>query len=201
MPKRGFVTPSGIARMMTAGRGKKEWGKVAYEYAKELALQRIGIDVPEYAYGNAIDWGNEHEPEALAVYEFKNVVQIHGSQEFIEHPELEWVGGTPDGLIGKQGGVDVKCPYKVTNHLNNILYGAQLDDYKWQLQGYMWITGRQWWDLASYDPRFTPDLQLWVIRQERDQELIDQIESRYQEFEEIIKQYAKQLQQVAVHKH
>lgn len=189
MPKPGFVTPSRIKDMMTKSRGGKGFGKTSLSYAQELALERIGVEIPDTAYGAAIDWGNDKEFQAIITYEKMMMVEVYGSQNFIKHPDHNHVGGTPDGLVGDEGGMDAKCPYNITNHLLNILENEQLDQYKYQFQGYMWITGRKWWDFVSFDPRYPEEFQLHVFRVERDQEMIDAIEERYLEFEGIIEGY------------
>lgn len=194
MPRPGYVTASGIKDMMTGGRSKKtEFGKTAHTYAKEIALGRIGVEVPDNAYGSAIDWGNHYESFAIEAYERRRMVEVHSQQVFQRHPEHQWVGGTPDGLVGESGGMDAKCPYNITNHMMNLLKNEQLSDYLYQFQGYMWITGRQWWDFVSYDPRYDEALRLHVHRVERDDELIKEIDLRYRKFEEIIQKYIRQL--------
>lgn len=194
MPAPGYVTPSGIKKMMTGGRGKGvTFGKTAKRYAQELALQRIGIEVPDTSYGRAIEWGNDHEFLAIEAYEKAHFCEVHSQQVFQYHPGYEWVGGTPDGLVGEDGGMDAKCPYNITNHMMNLLKNKQLKDYKYQFHGYMWITGRSWWDFISYDPRYPDGLDLHSYRVERDEELIQKIDERYQQFESIIKGYVDQL--------
>lgn len=194
-PAPGYVTPSGIKKMMTGGRGKGVlFGKTAHSYAQELALERIGLEVPDTAYGNAIDWGNKWEFAAIEAYEKSTLTDVHSQQVFQVHPDYEYVGGTPDGLINEDGGMDAKCPYNITNHMMNLLENDQLDQYEYQFQGYMWITGREWWDFVSYDPRYEDvDLDLHIHTLERDEEFIKEVDERYQQFEEIIQGYVDRL--------
>lgn len=200
MPAPGYLTPSGIKKMCTGGRGKGvEFGKTANKYAMEIALGRIGIEVPDQSGGRAIDWGNEWEFAAIEAYEKQKFCEVHSQQVFQMHPEYEWVGGTPDGLVGDEGGMDAKCPYNMINHAFNLIENMQLDDYELQFQGYMWITGRKWWDFTSYDPRMedaAKDLSLHIYRLERDDEVIEMIDDKYQKFEGIIEGYVSQLQEV-----
>lgn len=193
-PRPGYITSSGIKLMMTGGRSKKvKFGKTAHTYAKEIALGRIGVDIPDTAYGVAIDWGNYHESQAIEAYERHQMVEVHSSRVFQYHPDYDWVGGTPDGLIGEEGGVEIKCPYNITNHMMNLIKNEQLSEYKYQIHGFLWITGRSWWSFASYDPRYDHALRLHVHRVIRDDEMIAEIENRYQEFEAIIQAYVEQL--------
>ncbi len=193
MPKPGFITPSRIKDMMTKSHGGKGWGKVALDYARQIALERIGIEIPDNSYGAAIDWGNDHEFQAIQAYEQQMLVEVHSSQEFQYHPAFHKVGGTPDGLVGTNGGMDAKCPYNIVNHMTNILDNAQLKDYELQFQGYMWITGRDWWDFVSFDPRYPSELRLHVHRVKRDDKIIAEIEERYTDFEMIIQGFVDTL--------
>lgn len=76
------------------------------------------------------------------------------------------VGCSPDLLVGEDGGVEIKCP-AATTHI-----GYLLDDdpaqYRCQMQGALWITGRKWWDFLSYHPTLPPVL----LHFERDEAFI-----------------------------
>jgi predicted phage-related endonuclease len=193
MPKPGHVSASRIKDMMTMNRAKSGFGQTAIDYARDLALERLGIEVPDNSGGYATDWGNEHEWLAIQVYEINKFVEVHGQQEWIEHPKFEWVGGTPDGLIGVDGGLDVKCPYQIKNHMKNILDNEQLKQYNFQFQSYMWISGRKWWDFVSFDPRYPKALQLHVHRVPRCENTIQLIENRYNDFESVIQGFVDTL--------
>lgn len=193
MPKPGHVSPSQFTRMMTKSRGGKGFGETAKTYAREIALERIGVELPEFGSVHT-DWGNDHEWEAIQAYEAQRLVEVHSQQVWQQHPDFEWVGGTPDGLIGSEGGMDAKCPSNITNHMKNLLDNAQLDDYMLQFQGYMWITGRKWWDFVSFDPRYPKGLQLHIHRVERDEEIIEELAQRYVDFECIVQGFVDTLQ-------
>lgn len=187
MPKPCYITPSKIKDMMTSGRSKsKVWGETAMNYAYAVALERCGVDLVDTAFGAALDWGNDNEYLAIQAYESARLVEVHSQQVFQQHQHYTFVGGTPDGLIGDVGGLDVKCPYNMVNHAKNIINNEQLKLYNDQFQAYMWITGRAWWDFVSFDPRYPKELQLHVHRVERDDGRIEQIEQRYNEFEPLI---------------
>ena len=181
MNKHGKITPSRFADVMTSGRGSEKWGKTAIAYAQEVALERIGVQRPEvFAY--ALNWGNEHEEAAIGAFiedyhlfvEPCNVIQSH---------ELEYVAGTPDGLVSDKFIIEVKCPYNPVNHLANLRNGEQIKDYMYQIQGYLWLTGRKLCYFISYDPRFPEQYQLSVHYVKRDQELIDTLKQRIIDFE------------------
>lgn len=96
--------------------------------------------------------GNEYEPVARSVYEFENNVTVE-QVGFIEHNEF--VGCSPDGLVGEDGGLEIKC-VNDENYVYYLLDGEKeiKSDYIWQIQMNLLITGRKWWDLVIYNPNF-----------------------------------------------
>ena len=123
-------------------------------------------------------WGTEQEPFARAAYEAQKGVMVD-QVAFINHPTIEMAGASPDGLVGDDGLVEIKCPMSHT-HLESLLGGLD-DQYKVQVQWQMACTGRKWTDLCSFDPRFPAELQLVIKRFERDDAFIATLE------EEVIK--------------
>ena len=85
---------------------------------------------------------------------------------------LKWVGGSPDGFVGDDGMVEFKCPTSGT-HIKTLL-GAECE-HRAQIQGLLWVTGRQWCDFVSYDPRLPEGLQLYIQRIERDPDYIAEL--------------------------
>jgi len=187
MPKSGHITPSRFKDVLTGSRGGDKFGKTAKGYAKEIVLDIFGFDIPDESY-RATEWGELNEWGAIEEYEERNLIEIHSRFTRQTHPDYPFISGEPDGLVGEDGMIEVKCPWNSINQLNNALYGAQIDQYKWQLQGYLWITGREWVDFISYDPRSVryDSLRLAVHRVERNQDEIDKLESRCLEFWEIV---------------
>ncbi len=182
MNKQGKITASRFADVMAAGRGKEQkWGKTAKTYAYQVALERMGVEMPEVT-GKALEWGQYYEPEAIELYQ-QITGRVVGLTDVVQHPELEYVAGTPDGLVGEDGIIEVKCTYNPVNHMANLKEGEQINDYWWQIQGYLWLTDRQWCDFVSYDPRFPEGLQLAVHRVNRDEEEISKLAERVQAFE------------------
>lgn len=182
MNKQGKITPSRFADVMTQGRSKdQKFGQTAKTYAYEVALERMGVEKPE-AYGHALDWGVNYEFEAIELFQAVTGLAV-GLNDVIQHPTLDFVAGTPDGLIGDDAIIEIKCPYNPVNHLANLREGAQIKDYYWQIQGYLWLTGRSVCWFVSYDPRFPEATRLAVHRVERNDEDIIRLAERVQEFE------------------
>jgi hypothetical protein len=127
-----------------------------------------------------MQWGTATEPEARRAYEFfadRDVQQIG----FIDHPTIGWSGCSPDGLVGTDGMVEIKCPTSAT-HIDTLLTGNFADKYVKQALWQLACTGRDWVDLASYDPRLPERMRLFVKRVERDRDGITEIETAVVEF-------------------
>jgi len=108
--------------------------------------------------------GSQQEQDAIGYYALEKDCDPVRPGIFLRDDRL--VGCSPDLLIGDDGGVEIKVPAAAT-HL-----GYLLDDdpkqYACQIQGAMWLTGRQWWDFLSYHPTYPPKL----IHFERDDTFI-----------------------------
>lgn len=123
----------------------------------------------------ATNHGHDHEQEAILLYMERTGNKVDYVQKFIEHDE--YIGGTPDGYIGEEGLIEVKCPWDGGNHIISLdKQVAYNDEHLFQIQGYLWLTGRLWCDLVIYDPVLSPAFQLNVIRIERDEVIIEAIQ-------------------------
>ncbi len=141
-----------------------------------LAVERL-TGQPVETYSNAaMQRGIELEAEARDAYSFQtgNIVSEVG---YVPHPTIERAGCSPDGLIGDSGLVELKVPASMAKHLDALRTGAHAQEYAWQLQHQLWVTGRQWVDAVSYDPRFPGGLQLAIKRVARDEEAIILLET------------------------
>lgn len=96
--------------------------------------------------------------------------------EFIHHPKYDFIGCSPDGLIDENGGLEIKSPKSPRVHIERFLDKLIPDEYIPQVQGCMWVTGREWWDFASFDPRMPPSHQILIIRAHRDEKFIANLE-------------------------
>lgn len=178
MPKHGCFTPSRFADALKNGRGKTpEPGETAISYAYEVAMERLGVKKPEIT-APALEWGNEWEPLAIKRYSELTFTEVELVIQPFVHPDFDFVAGTPDGLIGTDGLIEVKCPYNPINHFMNLMDGRQIKQYNPQMQGYMWITGALWCDFVSFDPRYSGEMTLAIHRVERDQAFIDALRDR-----------------------
>lgn len=139
-----------------------------------LAIERLTGQPVETYQNDAMRRGNELEGEARDAYSFVtgNAVDEVG---FVECADLPNTGCSPDGLIGESGLVELKCPASMAKHLDALRTGAHAQEYRWQLQHQLMVTGRSWVDAASYDPRFGSGLELAIVRVERDEAAIESL--------------------------
>jgi hypothetical protein len=146
----------------------------------ELLIERLtGEPAPRFTNG-AMEWGTQCEPEARIVYEFKANLSVE-EVGFIEHRHLLMAGCSPDGLVGDDGLVEIKCPSTAT-HIETLL-GASIDEkYVKQMQFQMGCTGRSWCDWVSYDPRLPINLRTVIRRVPRDDKLIAKLDKEGEEF-------------------
>lgn len=126
-----------------------------------LVLERLTGRSQENGYSNAaMERGIQLEPEARGAYEVESGLLVD-EVGFVIHDEL-LTGASPDGLINDDGGLEIKCPGAAA-HLD-YLKGEIPNDYKLQVYHSLWLTGRAWWDFASFHPDFPEPLRLKVVR-------------------------------------
>lgn len=124
----------------------------------------------------SVEHGNDYEGEAILKYEEQTGNKVDYTQRFIEFDE--WIGGTPDGFIDDDGLIEVKCPWNGGNHIKSLIEEKIYNqEYIYQIQGYFWITDRQWCDFVTYDPDLVEELQLNIIRVYRDEQIIEGIKA------------------------
>lgn len=152
----------------------------------KLACDRVYEMPEEQVSARSLQWGNDLEPFARQRYEIQTGSVIVPSG-FVLHPTIAWCGASPDGLIELDGGIEIKCPKTRRVHLETWFNGMP-EEHIPQVQGNLWITGRQWYDFISFDPRAPEDLQLYVQRIHRDDKYILALESHVIEFlEQVLK--------------
>lgn len=115
------------------------------------------------------------EGDARRAYEDENLVLVE-EVPIVFHPMLDYVSCSPDGLVGDDGLVEIKC-LTAANHGRALQKGQHARDYFWQVQGQMWITERAWCDVAAYHPDFPERFRLATVRVDRDEKAIAELEA------------------------
>ena len=129
-------------------------------------------------------WGMEHEAEAreraipLISERFGCTVELpEGKNAFILHPTEANIGCSPDGIIGEDGLLEVKCGWNPVTHVRTVYEGKMPEKHVEQIQGSLWVTGRRWYAFCSFDPRVEKSGMdpLFLCRVERDDPYINGI--------------------------
>lgn len=174
----GSLGASRIADMLA--KTKSGWGASRANLMAALVAERL-TGIPQGGYVNGpMQRGIEMEPEARDAYCFYtgNEVQEVG---LFKHPTIPNTHASPDGVIGSDGLVEIKCPLTNT-HIETLLGRAVPQKYVYQIQWQLACSGRQWGDFASYDPNMPEQLKLFVERVKRDEDLIATLETSVIEF-------------------
>lgn len=175
----GKVTASCLHKVMAKLRDGRP-GADRTNYMAQLICERLTGNPTEGFTNAAMQRGTDIEPQARAMYAFQtgNDVEETG---FHGHPDIGMAGASPDGLVGEDGLLELKCPNSAT-HIAT-LRGEPIDrKYVLQMQWQMACTGRDWCDFASFDDRLPEEMALHVQRVERDDKLIAEMEAEVRAF-------------------
>ena len=173
----GKVTASRVADVIA--KTKTGYSASRDNYMAQLVCERLTGQKGESFTNAAMQHGTETEPLARAAYEALHDVLVD-EVGFVPHPTIEMAGASPDGLVGDDGLIEIKCPNTAT-HIETLLSQSVPGKYNTQMQFQMACTGRQWCDFVSFDNRLPEELQLFVKRVPRDNMYIRLME------EEIVK--------------
>ena len=185
MIRAGKVTASAISDVLAKGKSKGSEASTRINYrAKLIAEILTGRPTEDEYISFRMQWGIDTEPLARAAYELARDLTIEPAG-FVLHPRIECFGASPDGFLGSDGLIQIKCPNTAT-HLDYLLAGEVPVEYQPQMLVEMACTGRQWTEFVSFDPRLPRHLQLFVRRFPRDEARIAEIESKVEEFLEEI---------------
>lgn len=154
---------------------KTGWGASRANLMAELISERLTGTPAEKFTNAAMQWGTETEAEARAAYAFRTDADVT-EVGIVRHPAIAWTHASPDGLVGNDGLVEIKCPTSAT-HLDTLLRQSVPGKYVTQMQWQMACTGRQWCDFASFDPRLPESMRLYVERVPRNDALIAELEA------------------------
>ncbi len=169
----GRVTGSRISAVRSTGNGRET-------YKRELALERITGKKSAGFTSATMQWGVDNEPLAKKAYErHRNTAVMEVG--FVQHPRIAMAGASPDGLVGKDGLLEIKCP-STKEHLRTIEEHKIKPNYILQIQWQLACSGRKWCDFVSYDPRAENGRRYSQIRIERDDELIRDMENSVTNF-------------------
>lgn len=174
---------------------QKPQPKALEDYAHRLAAERLTGKPRKQVKAAALQWGQDVEPAAVAAYQAETgvIVTLCG---FVRHPTYDFIGASPDFLVDADGGGEIKSPESSEVHLATLLHGLPREHIE-QIQGGLWVTGRQWWDFVSYHPEFPAEHRLYIQRVPRDEAFIAGLESACLALDADVQHILSQLQQKA----
>ena len=166
----GYPTASQFHRILTPA--KLEPSAQAFPYLCDLVAERLlGVSLePEDKWKS--DWierGKDMEQAAADWYAFHTDTDPEEGGFCMRDDRL--AGCSPDRLIGDDGGLEIKCP-GAGQHISYLLGKTLPKEYRLQVQGSLWVTGRAWWDFVS----FNPSLPRFLVRVTPDPEVFDALD-------------------------
>lgn len=184
---------STIRDLYKVGANKGGYKAATLDYAFRLAAERVAGEPlqDEQFESYAMRRGHELEPEARSLHAL--VIQTDIERVGIALTDDGHFGASADGFIGPDGGAEYKCLVSA-ERLRAILFGGDLSEFKDQIQGCMWITGRTWWDFVLYCPSLRiVGLDIHIVRMQRDDDYIEALESDMLTFDQHVQAYEAQI--------
>lgn len=173
----GIPSASNYAKLVKMN-GERSSQAKAYIYA--LAAEKMTQEPTYVKVTEHMERGTMLEPYARDVYEGLTGESVE-EVGFCMHDTIE-AGASPDGLVGEEGGLEIKCP-SAPVHVEYLESGKLPSKYFQQVQGCLWVTERLWWDFMSYHP----DMKPYIITVERDEKFIEKLELEVKKAAEEIK--------------
>ena len=188
----GKVTASRVADVMA--KTKTGYSASRENYMAQLVVERLTQTKAESFTNAAMQWGTDQEPFARAAYEAAQGVMVE-EVGFMSHPNIEMAGASPDGLVGDDGMVEIKCP-NTAGMIEALLTQKVPAKYFAQMQMQIACAGRQWCDYVVFDPRMPVKAQLFVKRVPRDDVFIKEMETEIVKFLSEVDAQVQQLNQI-----
>lgn len=172
------MTASNAQAIATAGVGLET-------YITNLVSEYLSSAEKEKFSNEHTERGNELEETARALYELEKGKKV----EEVGFVELdEYIGCSPDGLVGEYGGLEIKCPSDNV-YFKQIISDSIPMNYVWQVQMNLFITGRKWWDLMFYNPNFERNMIIYRILPS--EESFEKLKKGFEKGKKLIKEYLK----------
>ena len=195
--RQGAFSGSSVWKLMTDPRSKSEQiSATAETHIIEKVWEALSGQTISGVDNFATAWGNEHEPIAKKWYTKLTGIEVKEAP-LCYKPELEGFVGSPDGYLGEDGIIEVKCPFNGGNHLKHCMISSdeyfkkEHKDYYWQCQSYMYLTDRKYTKFVSFDPRINSDFGLFIYHLNRNEEDINAMVERIKQARVLYNDYLK----------
>jgi putative phage-type endonuclease len=176
----GCLTASRMADVLAVSKRDGKPLKARQDYMMELVAERMTDIACSHYVTSAMEWGLAYEQEAKDVYQevSGNLIAPTG---FIMHPTIEFCGATPDASVDPDGLLEIKCP-TTTTHIQWILDGEVPEQHRPQMLLQLAVTGREFCDFMSYDPRVPARKKAFLRRFVPEKSEIERIEDEARKF-------------------
>lgn len=174
----GRVTASRIADVIATTKSGPSASRA--NYMAELIAERLSGEAAPGFTNDAMRWGTEKEPEARDAYAFQATGEV-SEVGFVIHPRIDMSGASPDGLVGADGLLEIKCPNTAT-HIETLTGQAVPAKYLTQIQWQLACADRAWCDFVSFDPRLPWSMRLYIRRVHRDNDRVRELETEVVKF-------------------
>lgn len=161
------------------------------DYRMELLCERLTGRAAEHYVSRDMDHGVENEPYARAAYEISESVMVDEIGMAI-HPTMDFASASPDGLVGDDGCIEIKCPRTAT-HLEWKMAGVVPEEHIPQMMWVMACCERKWADFISFDPRLPQRLRFFLARLHRDEKRIAEMEYEVMQFNSEVEEMCRKL--------
>jgi putative phage-type endonuclease len=168
----GKVTMSRASDILAKGVGSAP-SKTRQGYLYEIASEVLTGQMKDSYTNAAMEYGTLTEPLARAAYQQSETVDVQ-QVGFVEHGDFHGVGCSPDGILGDDGLLEIKCP-NTSTQIQRVLSGEFPSEYQAQVQGQLWVCQREWCDFLSYDGRIKGPASYFKVRVYRDEEFIKKL--------------------------
>ena len=181
--RKGKMTASNAETIIANGKGLETYiyNLMAEYYSSAEKENYINADMQR---------GIDLEPEARLEFEFYTDLDVQ-EVGFIEYNEF--IGVSPDGLIGDDGLIEIKCPND-SIYFKLLLSNNIKPEYIAQMQMQMYVTDRQYCYFVSYNPNF--EKSLYIKKINRDEEMIDKLKKGLERGTQLIKEIKENFRKV-----
>ena len=174
----GAVTASRVVNILPGSSGAYLASRK--NYMSELICEILTGTTAEHFVSGPMKWGTDTEPLARTDFELETnfIVEEVG---IVDHPTIMGLKASPDGLIGENSGIEIKCP-ETAQHIDVLLNHKVKRDYIIQMNVNMMCTERTEWYYVDFDPRLPDKLSIVIIPFKKDLVLCSQIEMEVKKF-------------------
>lgn len=189
--RRGCLTASRMADAIAVLKNGKP-SEARRKLMFDLLAERMTGNAVDHFVTPAMQWGIDQQAAATAAYEAETG-ELVGPEVFVLHPSIDWFGATPDGLVGSDGLIEIKCP-TTPKFLAWRIAGEVPEEHRPQMLAQLACTGRRWVDFAAFDPRVQKGPQLFIRRFQPERAEIERIEAGARDFLAELDAMEKQLE-------